>query len=238
MWVVVCLSIILCLGMVGIHSVSGTPSNPEIFLKGSVPYGVPYEDWIAKWWQWNLQIPKEQHPIVNDSLTTCPVGESRPVSFLTQKLQGQTQYSCTIPSGHAILAPIGTGECTTDEAKTSVPEEMINCATTGDKFLTINTVSIDGVPLNDLEQSYVIGTQMNDLGKNYAITKIFNITIPENNFLELKPGKWKDAAGGYFIFLKPLSPGDHAIRISAKVNNPLDPTYNYNYDTKFLLKVQ
>jgi hypothetical protein len=83
-----------------------------------------------------------------------------------------------------------------------------------------------------------MGVQMNDLGKNYVMTKIFNITIPEDNFLDLKPGQWKDAAGGYFIFLKPLPEGDHTIRISAKVNNPIDPSYNYNYDTKYLLRAQ
>lgn len=219
-----CVLSTLCLVPMGIYSVFGVTSNPDIFLKGSAPYGTPYEDWLAKWWQWNVQIPKEQHPIVNDSLTTCPVGNVGNVSFLSQKLQGKTQYSCFIPSGHAILAPISTGECTSDEAKTSVPEEMIKCATEGDKYLTIQEASVDGVPLKGLDQ-------------NYAITKLFNITIPNDNFLDLKPGQWKDAAGGNFVFLKPLPTGEHTIRISARVTNPIDASYDFNYDTTFLVRV-
>jgi hypothetical protein len=223
LWVA-CVLIILSLVSIGIYSVYGVSSNASTFLKGSTPYSVPYEDWITRWWQWDIQIPKEQHPVVNASLTKCPVGESESVSFLSQKLQGKSQYSCAIPVGHAILLPISTGECTSDEAESSVPENMIKCATEGDKYLTFDA-TVDGVRLNGLDQ-------------NYAISKIFNMTVPKDNFLDLKPGQWKTASGGYFIFLKPLPEGDHKISINARVTNPIDPSYNFNYDTLYLLKVQ
>jgi hypothetical protein len=223
LWIA-CVLIILSLVSTGIYSVYGVSSNPSTFLKGSTPYTVPYEDWITRWWQWNIQIPKEQHPVVNDSLTKCPVGESESVSFLSHKLQGKSQYSCTIPAGRAILLPISTGECTSDEAASNVPQDMIKCATEGDKYLAFDA-SVDGVRLNGLEQ-------------NYAISKIFNMTVPKDNFLDLKPGQWKTATGGYFIFLKPLPEGDHKISVIARVTNPVDPSYNFNYDTLYSLKVQ
>jgi hypothetical protein len=200
-------------------------SSPSTYVRGSTPYGVPYEDWIPKWWQWNIQIPKEQHPVTKGpSLIQCPTGESGSVTFLSQSLQGESQYSCTIPAGNAILIPISTGECTTEEARSSVPAELIKCATEGDKFLTFDA-TVDGIPLNGLDQ-------------NYAISKIFNLTVPEDNFLDLKSGQWKAGAGGNFVFLKPLATGDHLISIAARVTNPIDPSYNYNYHTRFLLKVQ
>ena len=43
--------------------------------------------------------------------------------------------------------------------------------------------------------------------------------------------------GGYFAFLKPLPVGNHTVSISARVTNPIDPSYNYNYNTLFLLKI-
>jgi hypothetical protein len=202
----------------------GGSSSPGIFLKGSTPYGIPYENWITKWWQWNMEIPKEQHPQVNDpDLIKCPVGESGSVSFLTHSLQGKTEYNCTIPAGNAIMIPISTGECTSDEAQSSKLTDMIKCATEGDKYLTFGVV-VDGAPLNGLEQ-------------NYAISDIFNITVPENNFLDLKPGQWKAGSGGYFVFLEPLPVGNHTVGISARVTNPIDPSYNYNYNTQYLLNV-
>ena len=206
-------------------SAYGTSSSPSTFLKGSKPYGLPYEDWMTKWWQWNMQIPKEQHPqLLGSTVKVCPVGDLGNVSFLTQSLQGKTEYSCTIPAGHAIMIPISTGECTSDEAKSSIPEDMMRCATEGNKYLTFDA-TVDGVRLNGLDQ-------------NDARSGIFKITVPEDNFQDLKPGQWEAVTGGYFAFLKPLPVGNHTVGISARVINPIDPSYNYNYDTQYRLKVQ
>jgi hypothetical protein len=222
----ICFVFITLVASVGIFSAYGVPSsaNPSTFFAGSTPYGVPYNIWLEKWWQWNMQIPKEHHPETNSNVTKCPVGESGNVSFLTQSLQGGSQYSCTIPAGHAILIPISPGECTTDEAHSSVPADMVKCAAEGNKYLTFDA-SVDGVHLNGLEQ-------------NNAITGVFNMTVPKDNFLDLKPGQWNDAAAGYWAFLKPLPVGDHRVSIAARVTNPIDPSYNYDYHTVYLLKVQ
>ena len=222
---VTCFVFIILVTSVATFSAYGISSSPSTFFKGDRPYGMAYEDWMTKWWQWNMQIPKEQHPVVLQSkLTKCPVGEARSVSFLTQSLQGESKYSCSIPAGHAIMVPISTGECTTEEAKSSVPADMIKCATEGDKYLHFDA-TVDGVHLNGLD-------------KNYAISKIYDITVPKNNFGDLTPGQWKAVTGGYFIFLKPLPAGNHNISISARVTNPIDPSYNFNYHTQFSLKVQ
>ena len=74
---------------VGTFAAYGASSSPSTFLKGSTPYGVPYEDWMTEWWQWNIQIPKGQHPVANSNLVKCPVGESGNVSFLTHNFQGK-----------------------------------------------------------------------------------------------------------------------------------------------------
>ena len=64
------------------------------------------------------------------------------------------------------------------------------------------------------------------------------MTVPKDNFLDLKPGQWNAVTGGYFAFLKPLPVGNHEVGISARVTNPIDPSYNLNYQTQYLLKVQ
>jgi len=225
LYLVTCVVFAILVATVGTFSAYGTSSSPSTFLKGSTPYGVPYEDWMTKWWQWNMQLPKDQHPqLLGSTLNKCLVGESGNVSFLTQSLQGKTEYSCTIPAGNAIMIPISTGECTSDEAKSSIPADMMKCATEGNKYLTFD-VTVDGVRLNGLDQ-------------NDARSKVFNMTVPENNFLELKPGQWNAVTGGYFAFLKPLPIGNHEVSISARVTNPIDPSYNFNYDTLYRLKVQ
>ena len=41
------------------------------------------------------------------------------------------------------MIPILTGECTSDEAKSSVPADMMKCATEGNKYSTFDTM-VDG----------------------------------------------------------------------------------------------
>lgn len=204
--------------------VKAASSLAQVFLNGSSPYGKHYSDWIVDWWKWNMNIPKQEHPMVNPNVPKCPVGESGNVSFLTHSYQGVAHYSCMIPTTHSILVPISSGECTTDEAHSNAPSDLINCASAGDQYLTFEA-NVDGVPLIGLE-------------KNYAITKIFNMTVPVNNAFDLRPGTFKDGAGGYFIFLKPLTSGSHNIGISARVINPTDPSFNYNYQVGYTLTVK
>jgi hypothetical protein len=225
LYFVTCFLLIVLVAPVGTISAYAVSSSPSTFFKGSTPYGEPYEDWMTKWWQWNIQIPKEQHPqVVDPDLINCPVGESGSVSFLTHTLQGQSEYHCTIPAGHAIMIPISTGECTSDEAKSSIPADMMKCATEGNKYLTFDA-TVDGIRLNGLDQ-------------NDARSNIFNMTVPEDNFLDLNPGQWKAVTGGYFAFLEPLPAGNHEVSISARVTNPFDQSYNFNYHTKYFLTVQ
>jgi hypothetical protein len=84
LYLVTFLLFMILVASVGTFLAYGASSSPSTFLKGSTPYGVPYEDWMTKWWQWNMQIPKEQHPqAVDPNVIKCPVGESGNVSFLT-----------------------------------------------------------------------------------------------------------------------------------------------------------
>ena len=76
------------------------------------------------------------------------------------------------------------------------------------------------------------------LGGNYAITNIFDMTVPNDNFENLKGGTYPTAGSGYFVFLKPLPAGQHNLGITARVVNPTDPSFNFDYDTSVDLKVK
>jgi hypothetical protein len=152
------------------------------------------------------------------------MGQSGQVSFLVQNLQGRSHYSCTIPANNAIMLPISTGSCTSIEAHSTKLADLISCATIGDKYLTFKA-TLDGMPLNNLEN-------------NYATTNIFDMTVPNDNYEFLKGGTYPTGAGGYFIFLKPLPVGEHNLHVTARVVNPTDPSFNFDYDTSFDLKVR
>ena len=189
----------------GIYSFSTASSDPGFFLKGSSPYGVPYEEWLVRWWQWNYNIPRDQHPM-STNIKECAVREYDPVIFLTHKLENISTYSCSLPAGKAILAPIGFGACTTIEADSSDPKKMIECSEKGDQHLNFK-VGVDGVILKDLEKNYV------------THDKKFNVTISENPWFAHPPGQWEAVLTGYYLFLEPLAAGNHNIFIQARVVN-------------------
>ena len=39
-------------------------AGPEVYLKDSKPYGIPYNEWILKWWSWNVALPTKGNPLV------------------------------------------------------------------------------------------------------------------------------------------------------------------------------
>jgi hypothetical protein len=57
----------------------GISFTPETYFKDSSPYGTPYADWIKKWWQWSVALPKAEHPRTNPK-TPCAMKESGQVS--------------------------------------------------------------------------------------------------------------------------------------------------------------
>jgi hypothetical protein len=201
----------------------GISFTPQYYTKDSSPYGTPYADWIKKWWQWNVSVPKAEHPQTNPKVV-CATKVSGQVSFLVQNLQGTSHYSCAIPAKNAIMLPISTGSCTSIEAHSTNLADLLTCATTGDQHLTFKA-TLDG-------------TQLNGLEKNYAKTNLYDMNVPNDNFESLKGGTYPTGAGGYFIFLKPIPTGQHNLHITARVVNPIDPSYNFDYDTSYDLKVR
>ena len=62
--------------------------------------------------------------------------------------------------------------------------------------------------------------------------------MPEKNIFDEPAGNYRSVINGYFVFLKPLSIGDHTIRFVDTVNNPQKPDYNHQKDTLYNIVVK
>jgi hypothetical protein len=104
--------------------------NPGIYSKDAKPFGISYGDWLAKWNQWFIQIPKGVNPRENYTSERCATGQSGPVWFLTDILKGKEVRTCTIPAGKAILIPVLSGSCWDDNTDPSLKTEqgLTHCA--------------------------------------------------------------------------------------------------------------
>ncbi len=200
--------------------------NPAIFPPDSQPYGLTYGEWTAKWWQWAHSIPTQNNPQLDETGEFCAQAQNQtaPVWFLAGTGGGSAERTCTIPAGKAILLPIinaayvGTAGETEEEMRTGV-NEWINTVTTVE-------ASIDGVPLQDV-WSYRIQSPF------------FSETLPKDNILGEAEGTYRAISDGYWVFLEPLSPGQHEIRVHGVTIDPgaISPTPSFETAVTYHLVV-
>lgn len=58
----------------------------EVMQADSKPYGLTYEDWTARWWQWAYSIPKDVNHAYDDTGKYCMEGQGGPVWFFAGPL--------------------------------------------------------------------------------------------------------------------------------------------------------
>lgn len=191
-------------------SVYGQSNNAVVYSKDSSPYGVPYKDWIARWWQWDVGIPSLQHPRDQYTSEKCTVNQNGSVWFIPDILTGKEERTCTIPEGKAILVPLITGECDTSESPSQSDADSRQCSTAGDEYGAISA-TLDGQKIENLD-SY------------RTATDFFNITYVKDNIFDVAAGTYRGIADGFFVFLKPLSVGNHELQVKSSVNNPTTPS--------------
>lgn len=171
----------------------------EVIQPDSKPYGLTYEDWTARWWQWAYSIPKDVNPAYDDTGKYCMEGQGGPVWFFAGTYKHPVDRYCTVPSGTAILFTILNSECSFAEFPNLKTElELRQCAKQMQDSVVHSEASVNGMALTGLEK--------------YRIqSPLFNFTLPENNILGLSPQTTQAVSDGNWVFLKPLPIGNHTI---------------------------
>lgn len=179
-------------------------SDLKIYSPNENILNFTYNDWIAKWWQWN--VARDSSAYNNDE---CGIGHTGPVWFLPDVLAGVVDRTCDIPLGKPILIPINTGTCWNDgNPQPMSDKELTPCAKEGQDPTTLNVlVNNTNIKPHRIESS------------------LFNITIPEESYtrydnqtghevecVKCPVGTFRAIADGYFIFLEPLKEGNYEVR--------------------------
>jgi hypothetical protein len=202
--------------------------NPGVYSPDSSPFNTPYKNWIAKWWDYNVDISAEEHPRDNFSPERCNLDQQQvdSVYYLPDNLSGEEQRNCSIPSGKAVLAPLITGSCWDDDTdpKLKTEEGLRECSREGQEFGVVSA-TLDGRQLQNLEQYR-------------ATSDVFNMTVAENNAFQSPSGTFPAMTDGFFAFLEPLSPGEHTLVLEQSVLNPVQPEYNFASRTNYILTVE
>jgi hypothetical protein len=215
-------------------------TNSGVYSTDSKPFGTPYADWTAKWWQWLVSIPTPSNPVNDTTGKNCMVGQDGPVWFLAGPTAGYEAFggphtverSCTIPSGKAILFPVINSQCNFLQyhfySKHPL-SELMNCANEG----------LDGVDYSSLQAS-IDGLKLQQLGQYRIASSPFNTTLPKNHILPswVKPGNTTMASDGFWVFLQPLAPGNHELRFGGLTRIGYTDDLDFMTNTTYHLPVR
>jgi hypothetical protein len=212
---------ILSLLMINTKQVSADTVNPGLYSPDSKPFGSSYSDWTAKFWQWYLKIPNSQHPIGDLTGERCGIMQTGPVWFLVGSA-GKVVRNCTVPSDKAILIPIINQACSYSESPSIKDKKgLTDCAISANNNATIRA-SVDNQPIVDP-------------AKYRVTTDIFSVTYSNDPVAPITSTKSQAVSDGFYLFLEPMKPGQHEIKVSATKlgsdpNSPetalVDATYN------------
>lgn len=171
-----------------------------------------YGEWTAVWWKWFLSIPTEENPINDSTGELCATGQSGPAWFLVGSGGGKAERSCDIPAGKAIFIPAIIVECSTAEDESLQTEaDLRACAKSDQDLVTDVWATVDGVEIPD-EQVYRVDSPL------------FNFTFIADNVISAPEGPTEAVSDGFWVFLKPLPPGEHEIHVGGVLQEGGDPT--------------
>jgi hypothetical protein len=200
--------------------------NPGAYTLDSKPYGISYEDWTIKFWQWLISIPADRSPVTDQTGERC--GEEQgnlPVFFLSFSFSGGAQRTCTIPTEKAILIPVNVVEVSSAEFPSAQNDEDLHRLAEEDEssnpFLFL---SVDRKEFQDLE-------------KYRVHSRAFDVNFPDNPIFGQQSGKSRAVSDGYWVIHKPLPPGKHDIHFKARLTNPNASTASYSDDLKYTINV-
>jgi len=224
--------------LVGLSSAYGV----DFYSTNDQPFGVPKDVWMSKWWTWWI-IPTidEATPKPNG----CLINNMSSVVFLMDTgVSGRPHQACEISSTQGIMIPLWTAffEDSAPEYNNYTYEQLSKAAReVGDLGAITSLVKVDSKPVAKLDVvSSVRGgaldykiNSMDNVTELYS--KGFNITIPEDTHLpDQNTGTWRSGAHGWFVFMKPLPPGDHTVSYNVGVagTGPNDHSSEITYDLK------
>jgi hypothetical protein len=196
-------TVLLVLSFLSVNSkeVLSDSTNPGVFSLDSKPFGISYVDWTAKWWQWFIKIPNSQHPFGDMTGEKCGFMQSGPVWFLVGSA-GKVERNCTIPSDKSVLIPIINTECSYSESPDlKTKEDLTKCAIDGNKGAKI-TATLDN-------------NSLIDLNKYKSTTDLFNVTYASDPVFPTNSNVSEAVSDGWYIFLEPMRPGQHQIKLTA-----------------------
>ena len=173
----------------------------EYFTPESKPYGLSYGQWTVRWWQWLLSIPTDLSPAADETGKNAGVNQTDPnVWFLTGTFGGTAAHrKCICTTRKSILFPVINYEMNLLEIPALRTESELKKAVIED---------IDDI----IKREALIDDHIIPVYRVRSDPSIFTIRLLGNNPFQVPGGGTTLATSdGYWVFLKPLTTGEHEV---------------------------
>ena len=211
--------------MLGIREILADSVNPGVYALDSKPYGMSYEYWTTKFWQWLASIPADKNPITDQTGKHCGEGQgSLPIFFLAFSNSGGAQRTCTVPAGKAILVPINVALVSKAEFPAAKNDDDLHRLAEEDESSNpFVFLSVDGKQFQDLEKFRVPSGP-------------FDVNISADHPFGFA-GPTRAVSDGYWVILEPLEPGAHTIEFGGTLTNKAGTLF-YSERMKYTITVR
>ncbi len=194
-------------------------SSGQVLPPSSLPYGLSYQEWSAKWWQWSLGQSTNHFQLVGEP-GICEGPASR-VRFLAgaygfglNSISNHVTISAGTPLFLTVLSLVADNTACPVSAFGSLTGDQLAAEVAGGwNLATLTTCTIDGVPVAGMDDP------TNSVYN--VVSPPFSYTIAEHgNMLGIIEGEscipggttiYPAVADGLYLMLAPLSPGRHTI---------------------------
>jgi hypothetical protein len=200
-----------------------------VFSKDEKPFGISYDDWAAKYWNHSIGKNTDQAtPKTGGCLILNNDNKSESMVMLmeTADVNFPPTQVCKISSNQGIIIPLWIGWCDAGTEKGASDEKLTSCTKRQNLGNIGSEVKVDVMPVAkmDVRQTVIPGSgsldyKINSLANvTQSTSKVFTLTIPpDTHKANQVPGTWRAVSDGWWVFLKPLPPGEHTVFYNVRV---------------------
>ena len=208
----------------------GSTIGSVVYPLSTYPFGKSYEQWSKEWMKYILSRPCATNPVNDQTGANALVGQTGPVVFLADVVDGTVKRQITISRDKAIFFPIvynlASYPCIDADADfqpkpgQTLHDFLVEAAKLGIEVGDRLSVSLDGAQVPRPKDFRVTTSIFRFTGKE-DLADCFNTCIT---------GKPQDAVtDGYWIMLKKLAKGNHILRFQGEIpalNRKVDVIYD------------
>jgi hypothetical protein len=163
--------------------------------------GNPYGEWISRYWQWLISIPREHNPLFDSTGKDAQTQQMGRVFFLVNAPENSTvERKCTITDDKILFIPINTSLFTSIEYPKDVSQQLRMKAMRQERTQVSEIgLTIDKKPAIPNIMDFMMGSPL------------FNLHLREDNILgiNVETGKVISTIGiseGYWVMIYGLPP--------------------------------